>query len=300
MKIFLTGGSGFIGQNIIDHMSRSHEILAIHRKKIKKNRNIHTILGDLEDIKSYSNDLRKFKPDIVLHFAWSGVDGASRNQNIQINNIKSTINLFRLSEKIGVKKFIATGSQAEYGPRNIKINERFKMKPTTKYGKAKVDCFETIKKEFKNSKLIKNFIWLRVFSLYGPHDNPSWFLPYVILSLYKNQELNLTKCEQYWDYLYIKDFVKLVNKIMISNQSQYNAYNVGSGKPVKLKSVINRISKILNKKGIIKYGSIPYREDQVMHMEADINRVCEEFRWQPQFRFNKNLEETIEWFINKY
>ena len=120
------------------------------------------------------------------------------------------------------------------------------------------------------------------------------------MPIYKIQELNLTKCEQYWDYLYIKDFVKLVNKIMISNQSQYNAYNVGSGKPVKLKSVINRISKILNKKGIIKYGSIPYREDQVMHMEADINRVCEEFRWQPQFRFNKNLEETIEWFINRY
>jgi nucleoside-diphosphate-sugar epimerase len=300
-RIFLTGASGFIGACLAKKMVERGYAVAVLLRPGKMPWRLAGIMdrlavinGDLSAPESYSAALAAFRPDILIHLGWSGVAGAERNNPAQNDNVKNSLSLMESAFYAGVRSVIGMGSQAEYGPCASKISESTPTQPTTLYGRAKLEtCLQGAKLALKSGA---DFTWLRLFSVYGPADEPSWLIPYVIHKLLDGERPALTAAEQCWDYLYIDDAAEAV--LAIVDTGAKGIFNLGSGRCVVLREVMTRLRDLINPQAALGFGEIAYRPDQVMHLEADITALTAATGWKPRVALEEGLRETVEWFRN--
>src|SRR5207237_10718042 len=100
---------------------------------------------------------------------------------LQIGNLNHTIELLKVAIDCGARHFVGLGSQAEYGPCQGTIDESTSTHPTTLYGATKLSTFHLTDQICRLSRI--RFAWLRLFSSYGPLDDPAWLIPSTILAL---------------------------------------------------------------------------------------------------------------------
>ena len=114
----------------------------------------------------------------------------------------------------------------------------------------------------------------------------------VIKSCIENKSFPCSHGNQERDFLYIDDFVNLIIKIINKNNFKNKVFNIGYGKPIKVKKVINLILDII-KKGRPLFGSIKMRKDEIKKLYPDISRAQREFNWKPKISLKKGLIKTI-------
>ena len=258
-NIIVTGANGFIGSHIVSFLLKAgmNPILLVRKKSnlsrvsyINKSRIVRT--NNILDNETITK-LECLKPSSLVHCAWNGVLSKDRNKRIQLNNLKFSINTIELASRLNCKEWTGLGSHAEYGMINKKTNEESKCTPTTLYGKTKLktgkECLNLCKNLSINGK------WIRIFDTYGPNDNESWLIPYLIKCFSNEKKPHLTSCEQTWDFLHINDAVKAI--ILLHNSDKVGIYNLGSNKPRPLKKYIKIIHGNFKKNINPKFGIIP-------------------------------------------
>jgi len=303
MNLLITGASGFVGshllQRVLDRGISKVSILlrdpenAWRLNTISKMLNVHIIHGSLNDPDTYKKQLKIFSPDMVVNLAWAGVEGSDRNSEEQWDNVFYMLELMKISYQCGAKRFIGFGSQGEYGNLNKKISEKDFEKPTTAYGLSKLSSYKLGK--ILAHRLGVQFIWVRLFDPYGPKDGSNWFLSYIIKELLEGRSPKITHAEQLWDYIYIDDVVDAILKL-IEKDGIHGVFNLGSGKSIQLREIIEKIKKIMDVDIDIQYGAVPYREDQIMHLEADIEKISSQIDWVPMVGIDDGLEKTVNWW----
>jgi UDP-glucose 4-epimerase len=303
MKIFITGASGFVGSYLLQRLlERKKDKVAILLRNpgaswrldsIPNFSNVHIIKGSLSEVNSYKDKLKYFAPDIIVNLAWNGVKGVDRNSNLQWENVVNLLELIKIGHECGVVKFIGFGSQGEYGNLNKKISEIDCEKPTTSYGISKLSACRL--GAIVANQLDIQFVWVRLFDPYGPKDDPTWFLPYIIKELLKGRSPKITKAEQLWDYIYIDDVIDAIVKI-IDKDNISGIFNLGSGQSIELRQIINKVKNLINPNLDIQFGIVSYREDQIMHLESDIDKISKEIKWTPSIKIDEGLKKTVDWF----
>lgn len=300
----VVGASGFVGSSLANYLLKAgYDVAVFYRKQSNLSRlggiveKITHITGDLNDTRSYEEAVAKFGPEIWFHCAWSGITGKYRNDVTQFTiNIPATMYAFDLAVKVGVKRWIGLGSQAEYGPLNRRISETMEPKPTTSYGQAKLITGEMLTNIGARRDI--ETVWLRLFDVYGPGDNDAWFLPYCVKKALAGEVAELTPCEQVWDFLYIDDLCGALLKCA-KMPELHGIFNIGSGETVLLKDAVNYIFSTVGNGGY-KLGAFPYGPNQVMHLEADITKLNETTGWYPETPFYQGLYKTINHLKNTY
>ena len=134
-----------------------------------------------------------------------------------------------------------------------------------------------------------------MYQIYGPNQNNQRLIPFVINSCLKSKNFNCTSGQQIRDFLYIDDLVNLIIKILKKKLFKKKIYNAGSGEPVKIKSMIQKITDKI-KKGNPNFGKIMMRKDENFKLYPDITSVKEEFNWQPKVNINEGLKKTINFY----
>jgi UDP-glucose 4-epimerase len=301
-KILITGATGFVGSCVTRLLvEQGREVVLLMRPE-SNSRRIHDLLdrctvirGDMSRLEELRKPLTEFAPQAVLHLAWEGVKGADRNSHMQMQNVSSSIELYRLTEELGCKFFVGLGSQAEYGPLQGKISESAPTRPTTAYGAAKLATGLVLERTAVASG--RSFAWLRLFSSYGPDDDPSWLIPYMINSLLAGEKPSLTRAEQVWDYIHVDD---VATGIVAALDSQVRGFfNLGSGQARPLHEIINLIRNTINPMLPLGFDELPYRPDQVMHLEADIFSLTSTTNWSPKVTLDDGIAATIAWYQNE-
>lgn len=303
MNILVTGATGFIGSFITrELLSRGHSIICLTGSR-KNTGRIDTVADRLTFVEvdyhtpsQWPQKFSGYRIDGTLHLGWAGVAGSARNDMQQIANIATACELVKLTAELGGSFFVSTGSQAEYGPVSGSINERQAENPTTLYGKAKVATKSLCQHLCTEYGL--RFAWLRVFSTYGPEDNPWWMLPSLISKLAHNELPELTLGEQKWDFLHVRDAARAVCAVAENNQAS-GIFNLGSGTCPTLRQTIEKVRDLVSPGAELAFGAIPYRPDQVMHLQADISKLTATVGWHPQISLDEGLQETAAWFSGK-
>jgi len=277
MKIFLTGGTGFIGSHLINHLSKTnHTITAIRRKNSKPSikllkepcwieKSLHEIVS--EDLSGQ---------DILIHLAAAGVSPKKARWDEMINiNVIMTLNLLQLSQKVSIKRIIISGSYAEYGLSSesydfIPVNST--LKPTTPYASSKAASFIT-----SNTFAIKNNLelcYLRIFSAYGNGQFENNFWTSLKKAAYEGKDFLMTEGNQIRDFIKVEDVAKLI--LLSAERNDIVAgkpmvLNIGSGNPISLKDFAKYWWKKWNAKGKLKIGALPYRKNEIMRFVPLIN-----------------------------
>lgn len=300
-RILITGASGFVGSAVTRQLVGQRREVAVLLRTTSDARRINDLLdritvirGDISMLDEVHDQIADFEPQGVVHLAWEGVKGVDRNSPVQIDNVNSSIALYRLTEKLDCRRFVGLGSQAEYGLLQGKIDENAPTRPTTVYGAAKLATCLLLERSAATSG--RPFAWLRLFSSYGPDDDPSWLIPYMTLRLLAGEKPLLTKGEQLWDYIYVDDAAAAI--VSLIDSDAVGVFNLGSGHAHPLLDIITKIRDLIDPALPLGIGELPYRPDQVMHLEADITALTRATGWMPKIPLDQGLQLTVNWYRN--
>jgi nucleoside-diphosphate-sugar epimerase len=301
MRAFVTGATGFLGSFLTRHLVEAGVQVTILRRPGSDPWRIAPLLSTVTDLQGSLLDLdplepvlRKSHPDVVFHLAWQGVANHERNDEAQIDhNLASGLALFRLAGRLGCRAWVGLGSQAEYGPQNKVLAEDAPTRPMTLYGAAKLAAYHLLGALARQSRT--RFVWVRVFSAYGPGDHSHWMIPSLIQQLLEGKRPALTAGEQRWDFIHAQDVADALWRLG-SCPAAEGVFNLGSGQAPTLRSTIETIRDLVHPGLPLGFGEIAYRPDQVMHLQADIGKLSNTTGWRPRISLCKGLSQTVAWY----
>jgi nucleoside-diphosphate-sugar epimerase len=284
----LTGATGFVGSEVLRQLvAAGHETAALVREGSDPWR-IDDLLGKIRRIPSADPALRDtrdalvdFQPAAILHLAWDGVAGSDRNDAKQHRNVALTSATLELAREAGARHWIGLGSQAENGS------------PASQYGIAKLSSSMVAKRFCERAGM--RFGWLRLFAAYGPAESPDWLIPYLILTLLRGEQPRLTAGQQRWDYLYVKDAARAI-VLLTERPRATGIFNLGSGSAVKIRALAEMVRDAVDPSLPLRFGEIPYRSDQPMHLEADAASLTKATGWHPTTSLADGLTETVRYY----
>lgn len=270
MNIFLTGGTGFIGSHFINAAHKGgHNIFAIRRKnsnpKVEINKEPIWIEGDL--IGDYSEYYKKC--DVLVHFAAHSANVPYDTlENCIKWNVEFSFNLIMDASNAGIKKFLIAGSCFEYG-RAGEILEfippdapllPIQTYPTSKAMASTLYCGWT---SIANISLKL----LRIFQVYGEGEKETRFWPALKKAALEGKDFPMTEGEQIRDFINVTQVAKrFVDELDFSDVTPGVPFidNVGTGRPQSLREFAEHWWKEWNAKGKLKFGEVPYRDNEVM------------------------------------
>lgn len=305
-RIFITGPTGAVGIALIDvFIRKKFEIVAICRKNSKrinhipKHNSVKVIECDMAEINGLSEE-KLGNGEYFFHLAWAGTSGEERNNlELQLSNVQYTIDCIRLAHRLKCKKFIGTGSQAEYGKKNEKLTTDLVMNPFTGYGAGKL-CASYMG-SIEAHKLGIAFNWVRVLSVYGPYDGMHTLVMSLIKKLSNDEDVELTEGIQTWDYLYSDDAAKAL--CMIAEKGlEGRTYVLGSGIGRPLREYIETIARIVPNHSKLLWGKIPYTEQTIMYLCASREEIYRDIGFCPETDFEVGILKTYQWYrgVNTY
>lgn len=292
-KILIIGGTGFIGSNLVKKLVLyDYDLFSIStnlpskKKKIKKVRYIKLDITKKIEFKKLNN----LRFDIVINLG-GYIDHSNLRKTFK-SHYEGAKNIIKYFNNRNLKLLIQAGSSLEYGNIASPQKESSICKPNSNYGLAKYKTTDFLKK-YKSRKFC--FIVLRMYQIYGPHQDTSRLIPFVIKSCLEKNFFKCTSGNQLRDFLYIDDLINLFIKIIKSKRLDDEIYNVGSGKMVSVKHIINSIYKNI-KKGKPLFGKISMRKDENLKLYPIIKKVKETFDWTPKTSLQIGLKKTISFY----
>lgn len=301
--VLVSGGTGVTGSALVRHLlDKGARVTLLARPNSPRMHFLPLEHPGLEVIEcplgNYASLASKldFRPDAFLHLAWEGSRGKEKvnnrdNMPMQALNIMHDLDAVELCRGLECPVFLATGTQAEYGPQAGPAREEMPCKPENGYGAAKL-CAMAMSRILCRNYGIRH-IWARLFSVYGPWDATESLIDNSIKALKKGISPAYTPGEQIWDYLYAFDAAEALCLLAEKGRDGL-IYNVASGNARPLAEYINIIHKVINPKIAPRLGAIPYRSGQPMRLEADISRLAAHTGFRPRFSFEEGIAEIAD------
>ena len=281
----LTGGTGFLGYWLLKELVKNDVfVYVLVRKDSKRLDRLSGVSGikvielDMDKISDLSQYVKT--ADVFYHLAW---DGERNDFDGQMKNIKWAVNSMQVAKELGIKQFIVTGSQAEYGISDRQVDENSQVNPNTAYGASKLACYYILKTLSKHIDL--PLTWARVFSVYGKGDNPNSLISYLFKCFSENEIPKLTKCNQMWDFLNAEDAT--VALYLLGKKRKAGLYNLASGESRPLKEFVIEARDLISPNSKLDFGRKQF--DNIVELRANINKIKTELGWGPAVGFKEGI-----------
>lgn len=296
----VTGPTGAIGIALCEKLLRENvTVYAVCRpgssriKDLPKAAALHVVECDAKELATLPQKMEGVSVDAFFHFAWAHTIGQGRNDMpAQIENIQSTIDAVRAAKALGCQVFLGAGSQAEYGRVEGLLKSDTPAFPENGYGMAKLCAGQMSRVEAKALDI--DHVWVRILSVYGPHDGPMTMISGTIRKLLAGERPALTAGIQRWDYLYAGDAADAFYLAACHGRNGA-VYPLGSGQAMPLKDYIIQMRDAIDPALPLGLGEVPYGSLQVMHLQADISALQADTGFAPKTPFAEGIRRTMDW-----
>ena len=315
MNILVTGCAGFIGSSLVTkllEMPENFKIIGIDNMdnyypiEIKK-KNISEFIsndmftfyeGDIRNSKLLEDIFSNNEIDAVVHLAAkAGVRNSFMCPDEYFSvNLDGTKTILETMRKYKVKKLVFSSSSSVYGNRKETVfSEDFtELKPISPYAETKL-ASEKMIREYCDLYGI-NAVCLRYFTVFGPKQRPDLAIAKFVRLIKNNETIEIYGSDTTErDYTYIDDTVSGTIAAIKYDRTPFEIINLGSGNPIKIKSLIAMLNKLLGQasKGLI--VQVPAQQGDVARTCADITKAKRLLNYQPQSTFQDNLKKYIEY-----
>lgn len=308
MKIVATGATSFVGSGAVKALlERGHKVYAVLRKGSSKAdrllingampENLVILEEDLGSLERLAEQIPE-PCDVFLHMGWKGAGSDSRSAAaIQKENAKDSLNAVQAAKALGCRRFVFTGSQAEYGVHDALMNEETGCRPTSPYGEAKLKV--RIEAEALCRKLSMDYGHARIFITYGIGDHPWSLLSTCVNTFLSGGVMEMGACTQDWNFMYIDDAgraVAMLCEYQKSLMEQGCVYNLGGpmDETGPLKHFVETVYEMCGRKGSCVYGVRKPNAEGVVNLIPDLTKMKRVIGWEPRVRFRDGMARVIE------
>lgn len=289
MKLFITGGTGFIGQHTLQELKRRKHRLLVLSRQTRNEPGVNFIKKDFSDIRGWEGQLKRFRPDAAVHLAWEGIPDFSYVQSVK--NLSGGLALFSALALVGCKKIVAVGSGFEYGNRIGKVCETMNIIPNNPFVAAKHSLHLMGEQLAKENNM--DFIWFRAFNVYGHGQRSGSLIPYIINCIATGSPLRLKNPLTQGDFVYVGDMARAIADAIDRGHS-LKTYNVSSGQLTPVKEIAKMVC---GEMGVNK----EYYDDFLKTVRgritggcyAEIKNIRKEIGWRPTTDIKKGIQKTI-------
>jgi UDP-N-acetylglucosamine 4-epimerase len=316
MRILVTGGAGFIGSNLVEHLLlRPHiELVRVldnlatgnmkNIEEFESNSKFEFVQGDIRD---YDACLRACDGiDLISHQAALGSVPRSINDPLTTNevNITGTLNIFTAAKEKRIKRVIYAASSSTYGdhPDLPKMEDKI-GNPLSPYAVTKY-VNELYAKVYANAYGLQT-IGLRYFNVFGPKQNPAGpyaaVIPLFIKAVLNNEPPTINgDGETSRDFTYVANAVHANDCALFAQNTEAvnQVYNVAVGERTSLNQLFEMIKEIAGSDLAPKYA--PERKGDVKHSLADISKARTLLNYHPVRTIKEGLKTTFEWYRQQH
>ena len=279
MKVFLTGGTGFIGSHFINELIKQNiDVICLKRNKKSNPRfplitNPTWITKEMHELK-----VQDFSGcDILIHLAAHSTNVPYDNlENCIKENVMKPLALFKKAFEADVKHFLVVGTCFEYGKSGEIydfIPTDVQLLPTQSYSASKAISSIAFRQFALENSL--SLSYQRIFQVYGEGESNYRLWPSLKYAATNNKDFDMTAGEQIRDFIYVKDLAKILLKKALNFKKEKKPIivfeNISGGNPMSIKDFAEKWWRKFNATGNLNIGVLPYRKGEVMRYVPKID-----------------------------
>ena len=299
MRVFVTGGTGFIGTRVVKELQGEGNTLLLLTRRPKTNpplldlpKTVDIIQGDLSEIDRWKDKVEQFNPQVAVHMAWESLPDYDAKTSKR--NLNYGLNLITLLAESGCKSVICTGSCWEYGQQSGKLSEDMILKSTNAFTAAK-NSLRWLGEQIAQENNM-HFIWTRLFYVYGPGQRETSLIPYIINCAQEGRKPEIKNPSARNDFIYVEDVARAISAI-VNKPEQDGAYNIGSGSSTSVQQIVEIVCSEFN----LQYsGADAPGNMSAIDFWADISKIKRDTGWEPQIGIKEGIQKTIDYYGNNW
>ena len=300
LNILVTGATGFIGSNLIKKLSNSgHNLLCLARTKEKffLKKNIKWLESDLSSPSSYIDEVKDFKPNVVIHLSWQDIPDFSLSKSRL--NLNQSIDFLSFVIDLGsCQKILVSGSCFEYSNAKGICRETDYNFPSSYFSWAKLSLYSWLSINCAEKEI--EFTWMRIFYVYGPGQRSNSLIPTILSSLKNKSRPNIKNYSNANDYIFIDDVIDSFC-MCIENKLSSGIINIGSGYSVSVLEIFKYAESIILESDVFSSEIVNNKNLSNLNVDfwADIAKAKKEINWTPKTEIEVGLNKTWLEFKNK-
>lgn len=287
-RVLITGATGTLGYNIVKLLAATHPgtqlfllMRTLDHELFADCANVHLRQIDMFDSAKLTQSVLEIQPNAIVHCAASGVRPSRINwfDLIQLN-VHSTNQLFQASCEVDECHFIHISTGLVYREQDRLYHEDDPIDTLHPYGasKAAADCLLRAGAD----RLKRHLTVVRPFSFTGIHDGGDRLFPSLLRAIGNGASFDMSLGTQLRDFCAVQDIADAIRIILEEGDTpQRNVYNLGSGRSLPLRSIVEEVCNELALPIDINFGKMPFHPYEPMHLVADISRATD-LGWTPK------------------
>jgi dTDP-6-deoxy-L-talose 4-dehydrogenase (NAD+) len=254
-RILLTGATGFVGRQILCELVKMNARITL----ILRGGPQRTSTLPVENIIFTEDAFRLSRSswvdalkdiDMVIHSAWFAEPGKYLQSPINLDCLKGTITMAQACVEAGVRRFVGIGTCFEYDTDIGYLSVDTPLRPATPYAAAKAATYLSLNQSLPKAGV--EFVWCRLFYLYGEGEDPRRLVPYIHHQLQRGEFADLTDGLKVRDYLDVRDAASKI--IATAVGSHTGPVNICSGKGITIRDMALSIAKIYGRPDLLRFG----------------------------------------------
>jgi nucleoside-diphosphate-sugar epimerase len=301
-RVLLTGGTGFVGANLGRRLLEDgHQVHLLVRptsrrwriEAISDDLRLHEV--DLVDGEALARVVRDIRPDWVFHLAVHGAYPFQTDLRQMVDtNIVGTVNLMEAALGCGFEAFVHTGSSSEYGYKDHAPSEAEALEPNSHYAVTKASS--TLYCRYTASARDVHVPVLRLYSAYGPYEEPTRLLPTLIVRARDGTLPPLAEPGVARDFVHVDDVVEAYCLAASRRSAEPGpVYNVGTGVQTTLREVVEVAREVTGVTEEPRWATMPSRRWDTEVWVSDNRKIRAELGWQPRHSFPQGFRQFVRW-----
>lgn len=294
MDILVTGGAGFIGSNLVDALSKEHQITVLDNFHTGSMENLNGSQKEIRVLRGSCNDCLSLdlKPDLIFHL---GIPSSSpmykKNPLLVGEALNGMIAVMELARRSGSLKVVFASSSSLYNGVPIPHREDAAIPVSDFYTEARLAVERVAELYYRLYDL--DYAGLRFFSVYGPHEEAKKQYANMVTQFLWEMQADRPPViygngEQTRDFTYVQD---VVDALILASKKGTGIFNVGTGKAHSFNHVIEILNKKLGKNLSPEYKENPIK-NYVMHTQADMSKT-KKLGFEPRFSLEDGIDRII-------
>jgi len=314
MNILVTGGSGFIGSNLIELLLSKKNVEQVvnvdclsyagsggNNLDYSDNPNYFFEQTDIRDTAEIVNIFNRFNIDLVFHLAAeSHVDNSINNPFPFVqSNVVGTMSMLEACRRCGIKKFVHVSTDEVYGAlgKEGKFTEESVVNPSSPYSSTKAASDLIVSSYVKTYKFPA--LITRCSNNYGPKQHLEKFIPTVINAIYQDEKIPVYgKGLNIRDWIYVMDHCRALWKVAVDGNAG-EVYNIGANTEKTNIQIVQQICRLMK---VRSKDHIEYVTDRLAHdfrYSIDNTKITK-LGWKPMYTISQGMKKTVNWYVESF